>query len=269
IVNAGDLENKGWEFEIGGDIVRGKDFNYSTTMRFSNNSSKILSLWGNNTYQDRKGMPGPGSPGDAIRLQAGSTIGKFFIWRFAGFDDNGNWLLYDKNNNVIPASQKKIEDKAYVGNSMPKLMISWDHTFTYRQWDLSIYLRSWIDFDVFNTIDMYYGLSNVEEINVLKDAYHKYEHIKGEKELCDYWLKDGTFLKIDAINLGYNLNLKKYTKYLDNARFYLTVRDVATFTKYSGLNPEVDITGLEPGFEMFNSIYPQTRRYTLGVQLSF
>lgn len=269
LVNAGDLENKGWEFEIGGDIVKGKEFNYSSSMRFSNNKSKILSLWGNNTYQNRKGFPGPGSPGDAIRLQAGSEIGKFYIWRFAGFDDAGNWLLYDKNNNVIPAKDKKQEDKAYVGNSMPKLMISWDHTFTYRNWDLSIYLRSWIDYDVFNTIDMYYGLSNVAETNVLKNAYHKYEHIKGEKELCDYWLEDGTFLKIDAINLGYNLNLKKYTKYLDNIRLYLTVRDVATFTKYGGLNPEVSITGLEPGFEMFDSIYPQTRRYTFGVQLSF
>lgn len=268
-VNAGDLENKGWEFEIGGDIIRGKEFSYSSSMRFSNNKSKILSLWGNNTYQDRKGFPGPGTPGDAIRLQAGAEIGKFYIWRFAKFDENGNWMLYDKNNNIIPAKDKKLEDKAYVGNSMPKLIVSWDHTFTYRDWDLSIYLRSWIDYDVFNTIDMYYGLSNVAETNVLKDAYHKYEHIKGEKELCDYWLEDGTFLKIDAINLGYNLNLKKYTKHLDRARFYLTVRDVATFTKYGGLNPEVNINGLEPGFEMFNSIYPQTRRYTLGVQLTF
>ncbi len=268
-VNVGDLENKGWEFEIGGDIVRGKEFNYSSVMRFSNNSSKILSLWGSNSYQDRMSMPAPGSPGDAVRLRAGSTIGKFFLYRFAGFDEDGKWLLYDKNNNVIPANKKKVEDKAYVGDAMPKLILSWDHTFNYKEWDLSISLRSWIDFDVFNTIDMYYGLSNVEGTNVLKDAYHKYEHIKGEKELCDYWLEDGTFLKIDAINVGYNLNLKKFTKYLDRARFYLTVRDVATFTKYGGLNPEVNINGLDPGFEMFNSIYPQTRRYTLGVQLTF
>lgn len=269
--NVGDLQNRGWEFELGADIVRSKNngFSYSSTIRLSNNSTKIKTLWGNSTFMDKKGFPGPGSPGDAIRLQAGSTIGKYYIWRFAGFDDDGNWLLYDKNNNVIPANQKKNEDKAYVGDAMPKLIVSWDHTFTYKNWDLSIFLRSWIDFDVFNGIDMYYGLSNVKEINVLRDAYDKYKHIKGEKELCDYWLDDGTFLKIDAINLGYNLNLKKYSKYLDNARFYLTVRDVATFTKYGGLNPEIDINGLEPGFEMPNDIYPQTRRYTLGVQLSF
>ncbi|WP_165021292.1 SusC/RagA family TonB-linked outer membrane protein [Dysgonomonas sp. ZJ279] len=275
-MNAGNLENSGWEFEIGAIPFKTKDFEYTTTMRFSHNESKITSLWGSNTYEDRLGFPGPGSPGTAIRLQAGKNIGEYYIWRYAGIDDNGNWLLYDKNNNVIPAADKKNEDKAFVGNAMPKLIIAWDHTINYKNWDFSIFLRSWIDYDVFNTINMYYGLSNVEGQNVLKDAYSKYAHIKGEKELCDFWLEDGTFLKIDAINIGYNLNLKKYHKYLDKARLYLTVRDVATFTNYSGLNPEVNINGLEPGFEWFNNfkdgvtgIYPQTRRFTLGVQLTF
>jgi len=278
VANAGNLENRGWEFEIGGDIVRNKDFTYSSSMRFSNNKSKILTLWSGNSFQDRFNFPGPGMPGYGIRLEEGADIGKFFLWRSAGFDENGEWLVYDKDNNVIPAKDKKEEDKAYVGNSIPKLIVSWDHTFTYKNWDLSIYLRSWIDFDVFNAVDMYYGLANVSEINVLKDAYHKYSHIKGEKQLTDFWLDDGTFLKIDAINVGYNLNLRKFSKHLDNARIYLTMRDVATFTKYSGLNPEVDINGLDPGFDMHKStgdntahksIYPQTRRYTLGLQLTF
>lgn len=269
VMNAGNLENRGWEFEIGGVVANTKDFHYSTAMRFAHNVSKITSLWGSNTYEDRMGFPGPGSPGDAVRLQAGQNIGKFYIWRYAGIDNDGNWLLYDKNNNVIPASEKKNEDKAFVGNAIPELVIAWDHTLQYKQWDMTIFLRSWLNYDVFNTINMYYGLSNVEGQNVLKDAYAKFAHIKGEKELSDFWLEDGSFLKIDAINLGYNINLKKYHKFLDKARLYLTVRDVVTLTKYSGLNPEVNINGLDPGFEWFNSIYPQTRRYTLGVQLTF
>ena len=56
------------------------------------------------------------------------------------------------------------------------------------------------------------------------------------------------------------------------ARFYLTVRDLACFTKYQGYNPEVNINGLEPGFEYIRSaytMYPQTAHWTLGVQLTF
>ena len=84
-------------------------------------------------------------------------------------------------------------------------MVSWDHTFTYKNLSLGINLRSWIDFDVFNTINMYYGLSEVAGQNVLRNAYIDNRHIKEVKQLCDYWLEDGTFLKIDAISLGYSL----------------------------------------------------------------
>ena len=278
-MNAGNLENRGWEFEIGGEIVKTKDFRYSSTMRFSQNKSKITSLWGSNTFEDRQEMPAPGSPGTAVRLQVGKEIGQYYIWRFAGFDDDGNWLLYDKDNNIIPAEKKTNADKAFVGNAMPKLIVSWDHTLFYRNWDFTMVLRSWIDYDIFNTQEMYLGVPNVKGQNVLADYYEKNKHIKGEKQLSDYFLQDGTFVKIESINLGYNLNLKK--KYIDNARFYLTLRDVAYFTKYKGLNPEVDINGLEPGFEWFRrqggendrgwrkSIYPQTIHWTLGVQLTF
>jgi hypothetical protein len=56
---------------------------------------------------------------------------------------------------------------------------------------------------------------------------------------------------------------------MQNLRLYGTIRDVACFTKYTGLDPEVNINGLDPGYEWFNNVYPKTRRFTLGVQLTF
>jgi len=268
--NIGNMRNTGWEFEVGGDLVRTKDWNYSTSMNFSHNKTKILSLWGNQTYYDYADFPAPGSPGTAIRIEEGATVGSFYLWKFAGIDQDGDFLLYDKDDNVIPASEKTAEDKRHIGNYMPKLIIAWNHKLSYKNWDLTVNMRSWINFDVYNTTNMYFGLPTTSsELNVLKKAYTKYEGITGEKQLCDYFLEDGTFLKIDAINLGYNLDLKKYTRFGGNARIYFTVNNVATFTDYSGIDPEVDVTGLDGGIEWFNSFYPQTRSYTLGVQLTF
>ena len=170
---------------------------------------------------------------------------------------------------MILSDKKTYDDKRYIGNAIPALMVSWDHTFTYKTLSLGINLRSWIDFDVFNTINMYYGLSEVAGQNVLRNAYIDNRHIKEVKQLCDYWLEDGTFLKIDAISLGYSLNMKKWQKYIDKIDLYLTVRNVACFTKYSGLNPEVNVNGLDPGYEWFNNIYPETRRYTVGMKIQF
>lgn len=268
--NIGSMENKGWEFEVGGDIIRTKDFTWTSNMNLSHNSGKILTLWGNNTYYNGNGFVAPGSPGDAARMEEGSTIGSFYLWKFAGFDDNGSFLLYNKDGEVIPAAKKTEKDKQYMGNYNPELIVGWSHTLRYKDWDLGINLRSWIDFDVYNTINMYYGIQNQGNTNVLKTAYTKFNHIKGEKQICDYYLEDGTFLKIDAITLGYTLPLKQYTKFVDRIRFYATVGNVYTFTGYSGMNPEVNITGWDNGTERFwSDFYPVVRTYTLGLQFNF
>lgn len=269
--NIGSMESKGWEFEFGGDIIRTKDFTWTTNMNLSHNSGKILSLWGNNTYYNGNGFVAPGTPGDAARIEEGSKIGSFYIWKFAGFDDDGNFLLYNKNGEVIPAAQKTENDKQYMGNYLPTLIVGWRNTLTYKNLDLGISLRSWIDFDVYNTLNMYFGIQGRGNTNVLKDAYGKFAHIKGEKQICDYYLEDGTFLKIDAITLGYTLPMKKYTKFVDRIRVYGTVGNVATITGYSGMNPEVNITNWDGGTEKFwdGSFYPMTRTYTFGLQVNF
>lgn len=270
--NVGNLQNTGWEFEIGGTPVKNRDFSYTTTLRLSHNKTTIKSLDGSTSYIDQTNFPAPGSPGTATRLSAGGLVGAYYIHEYAGLDEDGKFVIYDNDGVKVYASDAKNDYKRYIGNAIPKLIASWDHSFQYKNWDLSIFLRSWIDYDVFNTINMYFGI-NVPNSgqNYLKRTFGNNKDIKDSKHLNSFWLEDGTFLKIDAINLAYRLNLKKYIKYVDNARFYLTVRDVATFTKYSGMDPEVNINGLEPGFEWFNgnAIYPKTRRYTLGVQLTF
>ena len=270
--NIGSMESKGWEFEVGGNIIQTKDFTWSTNLNFSHNSGKILTLWGNNTYYNGNGFVAPGSPGDAARMEEGSTIGSFYLWKFAGFDDEGNFLLYNKEGEVIPAAKKTENDKQYMGNYTPKLIVGWSHTFTYKNFDLGINMRSWIDFDVYNTLNMYFGIQGQGNMNVLKTAYTKFNHIKGEKQICDYYLEDGTFLKIDAITLGYTLPMKKYTRNLvDRIRIYGTVGNVCTITGYSGMNPEVNITGWDKGTEKFwdGNLYPVVRTWTLGMQFNF
>lgn len=190
--------------------------------------------------------------------------------KFAGFDDDGNFLLYDKNGKVIPAEKKTENDKQYIGNYTPSLIVGWTNTFVYKNFDLGINMRSWIDFDVYNTLDMYFGIQGRSNLNVLKDAYGKNAHIKGEKQICDYYLEDGTFLKIDALTLGYTLPMRKYTKYVDRIRAYFTVGNLCTITGYSGMNPEVNITGWDQGTEKFwDRFYPNVRTYTLGFQFNF
>ena len=132
-------------------------------------------------------------------------------------------------------------------------------------------MRSWIDFDVMNTANMYFGIQGQGNNNVLKAAYGKFDHIKGEKQICDYYLEDGTFLKIDAITLGYTLNTKKLTNdMVKKIRLWATCGNVCCITGYSGMNPEVNITGWDQGTEKFwSGYYPTVRTWTFGMQFNF
>ncbi|HJT73180.1 MAG TPA: TonB-dependent receptor, partial [Chitinophaga sp.] len=268
-VNVGNMENRGYEFELNWNAVKTADWNYTTGIVASANRSTLTTLNGGQTFSDRKGFPSPGSPGSAVRLYPGEDIGRFFLWRSAGFTEEGNWMLYDKTGKAFDVTKqaKKIEDKVFVGNAIPKLILSWNHSLTWKNFDAGLYLRSWIGHDVFNMINMYYSLPNVRGQNVLRDAFGKHKDIRGEKELSDYWLEKGTFVKLDALNFGYTFR-PEIVKPLKGLRLYVTARDLFVLTNYSGLDPEVNINGLEPGFEE-RDVYPKTRTFMFGLQANF
>jgi len=274
--NIGSLRNMGWEFEIGADIVRNKDWNYSTNFIFSHDRTEVLNLYGNGTFIDNAGFPSPGTPGNAHRLQEGRVFGEFYMRECVGIDkETGDFLIKhdtgDGKWEAIQGQKSSTDDRRTVGNYVPKVMASWNNRVSYKNWDFSMDIRSWIDFDVFNTLEMYFGLQKENDINLLKVAYTKNKDITQEKQLCSYWLQDGTFLKIDAINLGYTLPLKDKTNGLiQSLRIYGNINNVCTITGYEGMDPEVNVIGHSAGIEWWNSgFYPRARTYTLGVQLTF
>ena len=269
--NVGSMRNMGWEFEIGADIVRNNDWNYSTKFIFSHDRTEVLDLYGSSSYFEYAGFPSPGTPGNAIRMEEGTVFGQFYMRRCVGIDEEtGDFLILNKNGEVIQGQQSTNDDKQYTGNFVPKVMASWSHNLSWKNWDFSMDIRSWIDFDVYNTLDMYFGLQKQNNINLLKSAYTKNAKITQEKQLSDYFLEDGSFLKIDAINLGYTLPLKDKTNgFIQSLRVYANINNVCTITGYDGMDPEVDVMGVEGGIEWWDGFYPRARTYTLGVQLTF
>lgn len=265
--NIGEMENRGWELEVGADIVRSGDWHYSTSLNLSHNKTTIGSLWGDQTYINGEGVNNWVEY--AHRIEEGVEVGSFFLYRFAGISDDGKIQIYDKDNNVINSDDGRVDDRVYQKNYIPKLMLGWTHNVGYRHWDLSATFTSWIDYAIYNAVELEYGLRNVAQGNMLYDAIEKNAKITGRPAPCDYFLYDGTFLKLQNLTLGYTLPMQKYTKHIENIRLYFTGHNLFTLTNYNGLNPEVDITGWDAGVEKKDKIYPQTRTFTLGLQLNF
>ncbi len=265
--NIGEMENKGWELELGADVVRSEDWRYNTSLNLSSNKTTVGTLWGDQTYINGAWVDNWVEYGH--RLEEGVEIGSYFIFRYAGISDEGKIQIYDKDNNVIDSDAGKVDDRVYQKNYMPKLILGWTHNVGYKNWDLSATFTSWIDYDVYNAVELEYGLRNVAQGNMTYDAIRKNAKITGRPIACDYFLQDATFLKLQNLTLGYTLPMKKYTQHVENIKIYFTGHNLFTWTKYDGLNPEVNITGWEGGIEKKGDVYPQTRTFTLGLQLNF
>lgn len=267
-MNVGMLRNTGWEAEVTWNAVNKANFQYVTTLIGSKYKSELVSLWGSQTFWDRKGFPAPGSPGNAVRLFPGEPIGRFYVWEHAGFTPDGNWMLMGADGEAFDVTQrtKTDADKKFIGNAIPKAVLAWNNQFNIGNFDVTAYFRSWIGHDIFNMPNFYYGIP-LDGRNVLEENYDEQKDIKGEKELSDYFIEDGDFLKLDVLSVGYNFDLKG-SKHIKGLRVYATGQNLFVLTNYSGLNPEVNINGLDPGFEE-RATYPQTRTFMLGVQANF
>ena len=267
--NIGTLENSGWEIELGAAIVKNKTWQYNSKINVFQNNTKMGSMYGEGTYFTGGYV---GRAGDTHRIEEGATVGAFYLYKFAGFDSEGRFQAYDKDDKVIvpETDGKRLEDKKYMGNYLPRAVVGWTHDINYKNWSLAMTLTSWIKFDVYNatehTLGTVGGLPGAYG-NQLLIAFTDNAPIKGQTLECDYFLKDGTFLKLQNFTLSYRLRTKELTKIMESARIYLTGNNVLKLTKYSGLNPEVNITGWERGIDSDQA--PQTRSFTLGVQLNF
>jgi len=272
--NVGTTTSKGVEFQASWDAVQTKDFTYSTDLTFSYTKSKMKSF-SNDQYQlgfiNNSGLPSPGNPGYAQRLEDGREIGDFYGFRYADVDDEGNIMVYKGGvvgNETLRGDEASDDDKTYIGNGSPKWALSWGNTFTYKGFDLSFFMRGKFKYEILNMHQMYYGLQGVSGINKLQSAYKENVHIKGTKLVCDYFLENGDYFKMENITLGWTPKLN--TKWISNLRVYGSVRNVFTITSYSVMDPsnvenQVGIWVGQSGLDL----YPTARNFTFGVQITY
>ena len=273
-VNVGTMKNTGFEFDINVKAVTTKDFSYDFNVVGATMSNKFVdfsnSQYVGQDYYDVAGTSDPYPYYYLQRIQKGKSIGNFYMWKYAGHTTDGEWLVYDKDGDIIRASQASDADRQKVGNGMPKFTMSTSQNFRYRNFDLSLFFRGAFGYDIFNIHDFYYGTRNFTG-NRLHKAYGKNFQISGTANpvVCDYFLEKGDYLKLDMVTLGYTFNPKS-CRFLDRVRLYGTMKNVFTLTKFSGVDPSTyQVNGLTPGAQGSRTYFPSTRQFIVGLQVDF
>lgn len=273
MLNIGTINNKGFEIVLSAVPVDKKNFTYSTDITFNRQQNEMTRISGNlkgNQYRLERltfgDLPSPGALGPAIRVVEGGALGNFYGKRFAGFTDNGDFLFYKKDGSKAVAGDIKEEDLAIIGNGVPKMMFSWNNNVRYKNWDLSVFWRGKLGVDLLNLQDMYFGNRKWLPNNLLMVALTKHGKLNAAPQYSDYYLEPGGFVKLDNVTLAYRFPIK--SEYIRNLRAYVTGRNLATITKYSGMDPELQDNGLTTGIDN-RGFYPRTRSFTVGITMGF
>ena len=269
--NVGEVENKGIELSVTTQNYVGA-FTWSTRINLSGNRNKVLKLYNGEPIDDI----GRGSS----RIEEGQPIGIFYSYNSLGVDPSTGDIVYEDTNfdGVITAA-----DRTKVGNPHPDFIGGITNTFGYKGFDLNIFFQFSYGNDVFNGSRLFLeslqgGDNQIEAVNrrwqkpgdVTDIPRATTDPVKASqnKRVSSRFIEDGSYMRLKNLSVGYTF--QSDWKHIDKLRIYFSGQNLLTFTKYTGLDPEVNYRGNDNsviGTDFFT--YPQARSFILGLNLTF
>ncbi|MDP4277711.1 MAG: SusC/RagA family TonB-linked outer membrane protein [Bacteroidota bacterium] len=277
--NVGTMKNTGLEAETQLNLIKTSSLSYSIDIVGDMNDNKFMSF-SNDVYKGKGyddaaylNLGDFGLSGVPIqRIVEGKRIGTFYLYSYAGIDDNGKWLVWNAARSKKIKIKDAVEsDKQMVGNGLPRYKLSMNHSLRYKKWDLSLSFRGAFGFDVFNTQEYAFGLKNAQlGYNVFKSAYTTNAAIEdGLSKPTDYFLENGNYIKLDVATIGYTFNMTG-SRLFSGLRIYATGHNLLTMKGYKGLDPDIfPVNGLTPGVLTGTNYYPSTIQTLIGIQVNF
>lgn len=311
-VNVGTISNKGFDFKISSTNIQGKDLTWKTDLTVSRNVNKVLKL-------NTDGASLVGSP--YSQTVVGNSIGQFFGYKadgvFAKKEDFETHALPTKNGAPLPVGaaggsiwygdlkfkdingDKMIDerDQTFLGSPIPKIQLGLNNSFSYKKFDLNVFLTGNYGNKVFNQMRMngeypgtsfgylkalnnYAKLALIDPAKPATDINNVYvvnpdtdipgirnDNTNGNNRVSDKYVEDGSFIRFKTISLGYSLSDKLLEKaHIHSLRVYVNVSNAFLITKYKGMDPEIGSWNpLNAGYD--NGFYPQPRVFTVGASL--
>ncbi|OQP47384.1 SusC/RagA family protein [Niastella yeongjuensis] len=326
--NLGATSNRGIEFQVSAIPISKKDFSWNTNFNISFNKNKVESLGGVSQMTRNSGWQGSDGVDDYL-VKVGEPAGLMYgfvtdgFFKVDDFDFDGATQTYKlkaniANNGVYGTAQpgmlkwKDISgpngepdgqitadyDRVVIGNANPKFTGGWNNQFTYKSFDLSVFVNFVYGNDIYNANKIEWtdgAFPNLNTLNIMKDRFTNInangQRVTDPKELAAlnenakiwtpvrvqrWWLhswaiEDGSYLRFNNITVGYSLPKTVINKIkLTTFRVFATVNNLATLTSYSGFDPDVTARRsdpLTPGVDF--AAYPRSRTWVFGLNVTF
>lgn len=283
--NVGSMNNRGVEFTINAVPVKTRDFMWTSSLNLSHNRNRVTKLSNEQYSVDYINTYNPSLAGFSTttiqRIIEGQPIGTFYMYEWAGYNENGISQFYahdeetgerilNEDGTYATTQDPGEKDRTIVGNAQPKLNLGWNNTLTYKNWSLNAFFTGVFGQKIFNELRATY--SNVTNVSVGKNVLR--EVVTEQKATdtmaqapSDRYLENGSYFRLSSLTLGYTF--KNFAGWLNNLHLYATCNNVFTITGYSGRDPEICLGGLTPGCDSRNTQYPRTRQFLFGATINF
>ena len=286
--NAGTIENKGFEFELGYQDTFFNDLGFGLNYNFSTLENNVLVVDNQIGYVLGGGF-GIGNFEGPSRMEAGYPIGYYYGLKTNGIFQTleevdahasqralgadavpGDFRYVDLDNNGVIDEN----DRTYIGDPIPDITMGLNLSLDYKQFDFKAYAFASLGGDIVRNYERYGKLTN--RPSYVLDRWHGpgtsnttprvTTAANPNTRFSDFYVEDGSFVRVQNMQLGYNLN----NQFLDieSFRLYVSVNNAFTFTKYKGFDPTTS-SGAPIGGGFDQGFYPNPRTFSLGVNIKF
>lgn len=276
--NVGEMTNKGIEFTLNAVPVRTKNFMWSTTLNLSHNKNTVDKMQNEtfhttNLTQGDPMVAGVSADGWTQRIMEGEPIGTFYTYQYAGIvNGRSEYYVLDENGNRTgkTTNNPSLKDRSITGCAQPKLNAGWNNTLTYKNWSLNAFITGVFGNDVYNSARAHYTAAQMfsDGKNVLKEFLSNPVGDASGSLPSDRYIEKGSYVRLQTLSLSYTFR-NCFNDWIQDLTLYGTANNLFTITGYKGLDPEVNMGGIDPGIDYRWSRYPHTRTFMVGVKINF
>jgi len=300
--NAGEINNKGFEFSLNTRNVSTDNFDWTTDVVFSKNTSEVVALLSDADFFNNRGLPGYYSSDNSSIFRIGEEVAQFWGYEYAGVYEGGalpdgtvafanavegDPLYFDQQDeegNVDGVLDSN--DRTIIGNPNPDFTWGITNNFSYKNWNLNIFLQGSQGGEVYNGTQSQLNNGDANTTyNYFNSAYSSTNQNTDQprvgnnanRQISSRFVEDGSYARLKNVALGYNLPSEVFDHIgIESVRLSLSAQNLLTFTNYSGLDPEVNFSqgntnstsgNTVIGFDFGN--YPTIQSVTFGVNVKF
>ncbi|HZG25651.1 MAG TPA: SusC/RagA family TonB-linked outer membrane protein, partial [Chitinophagaceae bacterium] len=288
--NIGSVENKGWELEVSTTNVDTRRFTWKTDFNIAANKNKILKLDGRSEFLSGLGS-GHLQISNPVLMKVGIPLGSFYGREMDGIFQNQAEIDKSGQKSSKPGDIRYRDlnadgvindnDRSVIGNGYPKLIGGLNNTVNFNGFELTVFFNGSYGSKILNLtrFDLY-SLNGQQQAKEIVNRWTttnpsttipRANIAGGQKILSSFQIEDGSYLRLKNLSLGYNLPQHLIRPLaLSSCKVYVAAQNLATFTNYSGYDPEVNFRGNNSISQSLDyGTYPAAKTILFGINLKF